>query len=108
MVMEDKGKEMERRDKEMEEIAEGIRNLGGLGGPLPANVKPIPKTGGPTLHMFRPTRYREIQDPKEKEEFNRIVQKMRLLGLFDDDDGPYGPQGTLSYTTDGCFDDSDP
>jgi hypothetical protein len=99
---------MKDKREDMDEIVEGIRKLGGLGGPLPENAKPIPETGGPILHMFRPTTYAEIRDPKEKEDFNRILRMMKERGLWGDDDGPYGPQGTLSYTTDGCLDDSDP
>jgi hypothetical protein len=60
--------------------------------------------------MFRPTTFARIEDPKDREHFKRILEKMKDLGLlFDDDDGKkFGPpNGTGSFTIDGCVDDSD-
>jgi hypothetical protein len=103
---------------DMDEIIEGMRKLGFLCGNPPTNAKPIPAKGGPTVTMFRPTADARIEDPADREHFQRIIAKMRELGLLriengddgddDGDDGPYGPQGTGSYTMDGCIDDCDP
>jgi hypothetical protein len=100
---------------ERDEIIEGLSKLGFCGGKQPANAKPIPEEGGPTLTMFRPTTYVRIEDPADREHFNRIIKKMQRLHMLlpiengdDDDDGIYGPpQGTGSYTINGCIDDSD-
>jgi hypothetical protein len=91
------------------EIIESMRKLGFLGGKLPANAQPLPAEGGPTVTMFRPTTYAKIEDAADRKHFQRIIEKMREMGLLlHEDDGPYGPQSTGSFTIDGCIDDCDP
>ena len=92
-----------------EDIAAELRELGLLRDSVPADAKPLGGERVPTLTMFKPTYYVEINDSKDREHFERILQKMRERGLLeDDDDGPYGPQGTGSFTINGCIDDCDP